>query len=111
MFTNTSDEYFYATFRNVKIKRVTVARIDAKIRKADSVTVDVVVTADNAKQSKKLLKQAKREFGKPDQKVYRNEKDFDWLWSEKKVDHYIEAKTFHYASPTQNELKLLLINQ
>jgi hypothetical protein len=109
MFTNTSDEYFYATYRNVKIKKVNAARIDAKIRKADSVTVELVVTTDNAKQSKKLLKQARREFGKPDQKVFRNAKDFDWVWSEKKIDHYIESKSFHYASPTQNELKIILI--
>ncbi len=111
MFTTVTEEYFYAIIKNTKIKKVEVSRIEAKIRKADSVCVEVVITASNAKQVKKLLKQATREFGKPGNKVYRSANTFDWVWSEIKHEHYLESKSMQYMSLEKAELKLLFIPQ
>jgi hypothetical protein len=111
MFTTPTEEYFYATFKDVKIKRVNITRIDAKIRKADSVCIELTVLVDNPKQTKKLFKQAKKEFGMPQSKVFKSPTAYDWVWNEKKYTRYIESKSFHYLDANKAEFKIILITQ
>ena len=110
MFTTAKEEYFYASFKDVKIKKVGVSKMEVKIRKADSVCVEVDINTDNAKQTKKLFKQAKREFGTP-QKVLKSATEYDWVWNDKKYARYIESKSIHYIDATNAVFKIILIPQ
>lgn len=110
MFTMPHDEYFYAVFKDVKIKKVKASSVIFKLRKADSLIVDVAIKTDDASSSKKLLKQASKEFGKPKQKVFASPTTFDWIWEEVKKPGFIESKSLRNISPTQSEFKVILIN-
>ncbi len=111
MFTTPIEEYFYATFKDVKVKKTDVSKIEVKIRKADSVIVELTVFAENEKQTKALFRQAKKEYGKPQSPVYTSPTAYDWLWNEKKYPHYIESKSFHYKDAGKAEFKMILIPQ
>jgi hypothetical protein len=110
MFTSPKEEYFYSTFRDIKIGKATVSRLDVKIRKADSVCVEVTLTAGNSKEVKKLMKQAKRDFGKPENRVIQSPTVSDWVWAEKRYPSYIESKSMHYVNDAKAEFKMILIN-
>lgn len=111
MFTSATEEYFYASFKDVKIKKVSVSKIEAKIRKSDSVCVEVTIVTNNTRQTKKLYKQAKREFGKPENPVYKSPTEFDWVWNDRKFLHFIESKSLHYINAEMAEFKMILIPQ
>lgn len=111
MFTSATEEYFYASFKDVKIKKVSVSKIEAKIRKSDSVCVEVTIITNNTRQTKKLYKQAKREFGKPENPVYKSPTEFDWVWNDRKFLHFIESKSLHYINAEMAEFKMILIPQ
>ena len=111
MFTTKTEEFFYATFKDAKIRKANVSKIEVKIRKADSVIVELNVYTDNPKQTKKLFKQAKKEFGKPQSKVYKTPTTYDWVWGDKKSLRYIESKSYHYIDENKAEFKSILIPQ
>ena len=96
MFTTAKEEYFYAIIKDVKIKKAGISRIEAKIRKADSVCVEVMVKTASAKQTQRLFKLVSREFGKPESKVLKTPTTYDWVWQEKQYPRYIESKSFQY---------------
>ena len=111
MFTTTKEEYFYAIYKNVKIKKINIYRIEAKIRKSDSVCVEMKLITNTATDATKLLKLASHDFGKPEFKVLKSATTYDWLWTEKKYPSYIESKSFHYTDSEKAEFKIILIPQ
>ena len=110
MFTMPHDEYYYAVFKDVKIKKVQASSVIFKIRKADSLIVDLTIKTGDAGSSKKLFRQACKEFGKPKQKVYTSPTTFDWIWDEIKKTGFIESKSLRNPAPGQSEFKVILIN-
>jgi len=111
MFTTPKEEYFYSTFKDVKIKKVNISKMECKIRKSDSICVELTILVSDPKQAKKLFKLAKHDFGKPVNKVFKTTEEYDWVWNEVKHDNYIESKAWHNLPDHGAVLKIILIQQ
>ena len=111
MFTCATEEYFYASFKHVKIKKITIYRVEAKIRKSDSVCIEIKFITNNAIDANKLIAAAKREFGKPEHKVFKSPTTFDYVWEDKKYPSYLETKSIHFTDSEKTEFKIILLPQ
>lgn len=108
--SNLPDDRYVLSFGNLKIKGVEIYSLEMVIRQADSALLTMNYWVDGEKQVKKLMKQVKREYGKPKNKVFTSPTEFNWVWNEEKKPTHLISKTFiFYDNKVRAEFKQLYI--
>ena len=108
--SNLPDDRYVLNFNNLKIKGVEIYALELVIRQADSALLTMNYWANGEKQVKKLLKQVRREYGKPKNKVFTSPTEFNWVWNEEKKPTHLISKTFiYYDNKVRAEFKQLYI--